>query len=67
MLDFLLATDLGRWMPGAEADDAVSTVSELKVQEWMKKQGAGAKQLGVGEEPLLLPPTRDFVASTATM
>ena len=41
VLDFLLTTDVGRRVPGAEEDDAVSAVSELEVREWLEEQGAG--------------------------
>ena len=43
MLEFLLTTDVGGWVPGVEEDDAVSAVSELEVREWMEEQGAGAE------------------------
>jgi len=43
VLEFLLTTDVGGWVPGVEEDDAVSAVSELEVREWMEEQGAGAE------------------------
>jgi len=46
----------------AEGDNAVSAVSELEVREWLGEQGAGAEELG-REEPPLVPPTPDFMAS----
>jgi len=66
VLDFLLTTDVGRRVPGAEEDDAVSAVSELEVREWLEEQGAGgprSRTPGGGELPLFLP-TPDFMAST---
>jgi len=60
VLDFLYSTDVGRRVP-AKDDDAVSTVSELEVQEWLKEQGAGAGEPSAGGTPLFLP-TPDFMA-----
>jgi len=64
VLDFLSSTDVGRRVP-PEEDDAVSAVSELEVQEWLEEQGAGAEGPD-GEEPPLLLPTPDFMASAET-
>jgi len=49
VLDFLSTTDVNRWVPGVEEDDAVSAVSELEVREWMEEQGAGAGRQALGE------------------
>jgi len=51
VLDFLSTTDVGRWVPGVEEDDAVSAVSELEVREWMEEHGAGSEEPGAGGEP----------------
>jgi len=48
VLDFLSTTDVGRWVPGVEEDDAVSAVSELEVREWLEEQGAGAEEQDAG-------------------
>jgi len=44
VLGFLSTTDVGRWVPGAEEEDAVSAVSELEVREWLEEQGAGTEE-----------------------
>jgi len=62
VLDYLSTTDVGRRVPGAEEDDAVSAVSELEVREWLEEQGEGAKEPDAGGTPLFLP-TPDFMAS----
>ena len=61
VLAILAATDVGRRVPAVEGD-AVSAVSELKEQEWLEEQGAGAEEPG-GEEPPLFLPTPAFMAS----
>jgi len=48
VLDFLSSTDEWRRAP-AEEEDAVSTVSEHGVGEWLEQQGAEAEELGGGE------------------
>ena len=63
MLDFLSTTDVGRRVP-VVGDDAVSTVSELEVREWLEEQEAGAEESGTEGEPPLFLPTPDFMAST---
>jgi hypothetical protein len=65
VLDFLSSTDVGRWVP-AEAEDAMSVVSELEVRDWVEEQGAGAEGPDVGGEPALFLPAPDFLASTRT-
>jgi len=63
VLDFLSTTDVGRWVPGVEEDDAVSAVSELEVREWLEEQGAGAEEQDAGGELPLFLPTPDFMAA----
>ena len=65
VLDFLLATDVGRRVP-REGDGAVSAVSELEVREWLEEQGAGAEEPGAGGETPLFLPTLDFMAPAST-
>ena len=63
-----LSRDYGRGqVVPAEEEDAVSTVSELEVREWVKEQGAGAGagEEGAGGTPLFLP-TPAFMASAGT-
>jgi len=66
VLDFLSTTDVGRRVPEVEEDDAVSTVSDLEVREWMEEQGEGAEEPGAGGESPLFLPTPDFMASAYT-
>ena len=37
VLHFLSSTDVGRRVPAAVEDDAVSAVSELEVREWLEE------------------------------
>jgi len=63
VLDFLISTDVGRWVPAKAENDAVSVVSELEVREWLAEQEVGAMELDArGELPLFLP-TPDFMTS----
>ena len=62
VLDLLSSTDVGRRVLAETDDDAVSTVSQLEVREWLEEQGAGAAKADAGGTPLFLP-TLDFMAS----
>ena len=63
VLEFLNTTDVGRWAPPLEGEDAVSAVSELEVREWLQERGVGAEESDVGEDPTLFLPTPSFMAS----
>jgi len=62
VLGFLSLTDVGRRVLAETEDDAVSAVSQLKVQQWLEEHGAGAVEAGTGGTPPFLP-TPDFRAS----
>jgi hypothetical protein len=63
VLDFLSSTDVGRRVPPPAEDDAVSTVLELEVREFLEEEGEGEAEDGDTGEPPLFLPTPSFMAS----